>query len=270
MTAVTEASNKTVLPIIVWDQAYNRTPTRTADGKLLPRTVMNAIRTYMNNTTLTGWVKQETLAEATGLDLRTVKRHIAANVQAGWLKVTERGNSGGRANAYELTFPQKRTRMSPSLAQVTQMSSERGHVRPLNGDADVTPTTDRTTPKSSSLTTIKEGDTDVPLSGEGSKESPETASDVSASSTVTADDGTEQGPATDVSQPVTAEGSAATGDAYPVAADWDPFSSSPDSTSVDTVTSINPLYEPAEADEWPPRRTEPRTSNRRAFGELYE
>ncbi|MGV9540332.1 hypothetical protein ACWDSF_03290 [Nocardia beijingensis] len=226
MTTVTEASNKTVLPIIVWDQAYNRTPTRTADGKLLPRTVMNAIRTYMNNTTLTGWVKQETLAEATGLDLRTVKRHIAANVQAGWLKVTERGNSAGRANAYELTFPRKGTQMSPSLAQVTQMSPEGGHVRPLNGDADVTPTTDRTTPESSSLTTVKSGDTNVPLSGDGSKESPETASDVSASSTVTADDGTEQGPATGVSEPVTAEGSAATGTVGPVAVQWDPFAES--------------------------------------------
>ncbi|MFJ9371378.1 helix-turn-helix domain-containing protein [Nocardia sp. NPDC101769] len=120
----------------------------------------------MDNRTLKGWVKQETLAEATGLDVRSVKRHIRENVKAGWLKVTERGNSGGRANTYELTFPSKVTRMSP----------KGGRACPPNGDVDVTPTTLRTTPKSSSLTTKKKkGDTSVPHSGDGLNKNPTTA-----------------------------------------------------------------------------------------------
>ncbi len=88
------------LPIIAWDQAYNRN----GDRKL-QRTVVNAIRTYMDNTTLTGWVKAETLVQDTGIKERTVREQIAANVAAGWLEVVESGNSSGRANTYRLTYP---------------------------------------------------------------------------------------------------------------------------------------------------------------------
>ena len=86
--------------IIRWDQAYNRN----GDRKL-QRTVVNAIRTYMDNNTLTGWVKAETLVRDTGIKERTVREQIAANIAAGWLEVVESGNSSGRANTYLLTYP---------------------------------------------------------------------------------------------------------------------------------------------------------------------
>lgn len=88
--------------ILLWDQAYNRN----RDGKL-PRAAVNVIRTYMDNDTLTGWVKQKTIAEATGLDVSNVRRQIKANVAAGWLVVTERGNSSGLASSYRLAYPPK-------------------------------------------------------------------------------------------------------------------------------------------------------------------
>lgn len=87
-------------PILVWDQAYNRS----GDAKL-PRAVVNAIRTYMDNDSLTGWVSQETLARDTGLDESNVRRQIKKNVAAGWLVVTKRGRAG-RASEYRLTYRQ--------------------------------------------------------------------------------------------------------------------------------------------------------------------
>ncbi len=90
----------TVPNIIRWDQAYNRN----GDPKL-PRAVVNAIRTHMDNHTLTGWVKATTLADYTGLKERAVRTQIAVNVKAGWLEVVESGNSSGKANTYRLTYP---------------------------------------------------------------------------------------------------------------------------------------------------------------------
>ncbi|MGU3502416.1 hypothetical protein [Mycobacterium sp. C31M] len=87
-------------PILVWDQAYNRN----GDVKL-PRSVVNVIRTYANNDTLEGWVTAETLARATGLQIRAVRKQIAANVAAGWLEIVKSGNSSGLANTYRLTYP---------------------------------------------------------------------------------------------------------------------------------------------------------------------
>ena len=90
----------TTLAIILWDQAYNRN----GDRKL-PRTVVNAIRTHMNNHTLEGWVKAETLAGYTGLSIRAVRQQIADNVEAGWLEIVQSGNSSGLANTYRLKCP---------------------------------------------------------------------------------------------------------------------------------------------------------------------
>jgi hypothetical protein len=86
--------------IIRWDQAYNRN----GDGKL-PRAVLNALRGYMDNDTLSGWVSQETLARDTGLDESNVRRQIRRNADAGWLVVTKRGRAG-RASEYRLTYPE--------------------------------------------------------------------------------------------------------------------------------------------------------------------
>lgn len=86
--------------ILLWDQAYNRN----GDAKL-PRAVVNVIRTYMDNDSLTGWVTQQTIARDTGLDETNVRRQIKKNVDAGWLAVTKRGRAG-RASEYRLTCPQ--------------------------------------------------------------------------------------------------------------------------------------------------------------------
>jgi hypothetical protein len=117
--------------IIRWDQAYSRN----GDGKL-PRAVVHVIRTYMDNDTLAGFVKRETLARDTGLSLRQVDRHIAANVAAGWLEITDQGNSSGKANDYRLTFPDRDTSVT---AIETDMSTDR--------DGYVSPTSPSTSPR---------------------------------------------------------------------------------------------------------------------------
>lgn len=105
--------------ILRWDQAYNRN----RDAKL-PRAVVNAIRTYMDNDELTGWVSQATLARDTGLDESNVRRQIRKNVDAGWLIVTKRGRTG-RASRYQLTYaqPGADARLVPPLtAQIRTVS----------------------------------------------------------------------------------------------------------------------------------------------------
>ncbi|WP_241472270.1 hypothetical protein [Mycolicibacterium neoaurum] len=151
--------------ILLWDQAYNRC----GDAKL-PRAVVNVIRTYMNTNTLTGWVKAETLAEATGMQIRGVRKQIAANVAAGWLEVTESGNSSGKANTYRLTYPkgvQQDTiaagdTPSKGVPQDTVTDPTKGvpqdtidtegcPIGPGKGVPQDTPTSPRTSPKRSSL-----------------------------------------------------------------------------------------------------------------------
>jgi hypothetical protein len=135
--------------VILWDQAYNRNGDRT-----LQRTVVNAIRTYMNNHTLTGWVKAETLIRDTGIKERTVREQIAANVAAGWLEVIESGNSSGRANTYRLTYPDHAPqRMVEVDSVVTDHAPQRMvHRQPCataqgNHAPQRTPTTPRTSPQ---------------------------------------------------------------------------------------------------------------------------
>ncbi|MEV4635251.1 hypothetical protein AB0J79_18660 [Rhodococcus coprophilus] len=131
-------------PIIRWDQAYNRN----RDGKL-PRTVVNAIRTYMNNHTLTGWVKAETLMRDTGLKERAVREQISRNVAAGWLKIVDRGNSSGKANTYRLTYP-------PDHALQRMVDDEPCSKLQGNHAADCTPTTPGTSPQEKFLGTTPE------------------------------------------------------------------------------------------------------------------
>jgi hypothetical protein len=128
--------------IILWDQVYNRN-----GDPNLPRAVVNAIRTHMNNHTLEGWVRAETLADYTGLKLRAVRAQIAANRKAGWLKVVEKGNSSGKANSYRLTYPNgvvhDTVPQEKGVADDTIMvSSSAG-----NGVVDDTPTTPGTSPR---------------------------------------------------------------------------------------------------------------------------
>lgn len=115
-----------VLPIIQWDQAYNRN----GDGKL-PRAVMNVIRTYMNNSTLTYRVSQETLVRDTGLSESQVRRQIRENEKAGWLTV-KRGRSG-RASKYQLTYPQP---VIDDRLDVVADESLTGHIRPVDLDSN--------------------------------------------------------------------------------------------------------------------------------------
>ncbi|WP_142395239.1 helix-turn-helix domain-containing protein [Mycobacterium avium] len=101
---------------------------------------MHVIRTYMNNDTLSGFVKQETLARDTGLSLRQVQRQIADNVKAGWLEVAEQGHSARKANVYRLTYPTQMT---------TDMSTQGRRICHADDDGYVVPTTPSTSPGSS-------------------------------------------------------------------------------------------------------------------------
>lgn len=114
------------LPILLWDQAYNRN----GDGKL-PRATVNAIRTYMDNHSLSGWISQETLMRDTGLSESQVRRQIKANTEAGWLAVVTQGRAG-RASVYQLTYPQPVT--DDRLTESTR--SPTGQIRPVT---DTTP-----------------------------------------------------------------------------------------------------------------------------------
>lgn len=118
--------------IIRWDQAY----TRNGDGKL-PRAAVHCIRTYMDNDTLEGFVKRETIAQDTGLSIRQVDRQIAANIKAGWLKITSKGHSGGKANDFKLMFP---TEIE------SDMSLKERQICPSNRDRYVSPTSPTTSP----------------------------------------------------------------------------------------------------------------------------
>lgn len=144
--------------IIRWDQAYNRN----GDPKL-PRSVVNAIRTHMNNHTLEGWVKAETLADYTGLQVRGVRKQIAANVKAGWLEVVESGNSSGKANTYRLTYPKGVPQDTVAVADFTQRVSYRPPltpqgcpIGPVKGVLQDTPTTPRTSPQEKFIGTTPE------------------------------------------------------------------------------------------------------------------
>ena len=109
--------------IIEWDQAYNRN----GDPKL-PRAVVNVIRTYMDNDTVSGWVSQETLMENTGLSESQVRRQIKANVETGWLEVVKRG-CVGKATDYRLTYPEPVTddRLLDAAGETNT-----GHIRPVS------------------------------------------------------------------------------------------------------------------------------------------
>ncbi len=133
------------VPIISWDQAYNRN----GDRKL-QRTVVNAIRTYMDNGTLTGWVKAETLVRDTGIKERTVREQIAANVTAGWLEVVESGRAG-RANTYRLTYPHP----APQRMVDEDPPCATAHVDPA---PQRIPTTPRTSPQEKFIGITPEGD----------------------------------------------------------------------------------------------------------------
>ena len=135
--------------VILWDQAYNRS----GDPKL-QRSVVNVIRTYVNSHTLTGWVKADTLAAATGLQIRGVRKQIAANVEAGWLEVVESGNSSGRANTYRLTYPKGVPQDTIATDDQPQRVSYRTPLKgegcptgPGKGVPQDTPTSPRTSPK---------------------------------------------------------------------------------------------------------------------------
>ncbi|MEC4855579.1 hypothetical protein R2325_07720 [Mycobacteroides chelonae] len=142
------------LPIIEWDQAYNRNRDKT-----VPREVLNVIRTFVNNKTLQGFVSIPTLADATGLCHRAVNKQIRANKDAGWLKVTERGNSTGAANYYLLTYPEVRELEFPADGSAEEIPTVGQELKFPNRELECTPTTPLTTPK---ITTVKERELEFP------------------------------------------------------------------------------------------------------------
>jgi len=140
-------------PIILWDQAYNRN-----GDPALPKVVINALRTYMDTWTLEGFVKAETLARVTGLSVRQVRRQIAANVEAGWIEITAKGHSGRKANDYRLTLPKGDMDVTISgPAKGVTDDTQRVTSMTAKGDMDVTPTSPRTSPRSSLSTSPEKG-----------------------------------------------------------------------------------------------------------------
>ena len=140
------------LPTLTWDQAYNRN----GDSKL-PRAVVNVIRTYMDNHTLTGFVKAETLAEATGMTVRGVRKQIAANVAAGWLEIAEPGNSS-KATVYRLAYPadhepQFTVTTGETVNHSSPFEGETVNHSSSKGEPQFTPTTPRTSPQEKFSTT---------------------------------------------------------------------------------------------------------------------
>lgn len=136
------------IPIILWDQAYNRS------GEKIQRAVVNAIRTHVDNTTLAGFVRRETLARYTGLTIKQVDRQIAANIAAGWLVITSSGHRG-KANEYLLTYPKKKDVHVRDSDVETFSSTNEGHLRPTHMDKNVAPTTPITTPITTPRTSPK-------------------------------------------------------------------------------------------------------------------
>lgn len=149
------------LAIIQWDQAYNRN----GNGKL-PRAVLNVIRTYMNNRTLTGWVTAETLAEGTGMTVRNVWKQIAANVAAGWIEIVESGNSS-KATVYRLTYPDPEPQFTvpdhETVSESSRSTPERCPTVHGNRVPQFTPTTPRTSPQEKFSTTPRTGNSGSPF-----------------------------------------------------------------------------------------------------------
>ncbi len=74
---------------------------------------MAAIYSYVDFDTLVCWPSQRTLASVTGLDVRTVRRHISKNVAKGWLTVVEPGVSKTQPNRYQLRTPTPSVKLEP-------------------------------------------------------------------------------------------------------------------------------------------------------------
>lgn len=74
---------------------------------------MAAIYSYVDFDTLVCWPSQRTLASVTGLDVRTVRRHISKNIAKGWLSVVEPGVSKTQPNRYQLRTPTPSVELEP-------------------------------------------------------------------------------------------------------------------------------------------------------------
>jgi DNA-binding MarR family transcriptional regulator len=137
----TEASNKNQLP-----HHFNRLGPvdklkylciAAADSSL-SRCDLASLVTIANGTnSLTGvtWRSSNTLARETGSTSRTAKRSIKKLVEKGYIKITEKGNRGGKANTYSLG---EINAVSCSVTEVT--TSINSLVTPLSessGDDDI-------------------------------------------------------------------------------------------------------------------------------------
>ncbi|WP_412176953.1 helix-turn-helix domain-containing protein [Mycobacteroides abscessus] len=74
---------------------------------------MAALYSYVDFDTLVCWPSQRTLASVTGLDVRTVRRHISKNIAKGWLTVVEPGVSKTQPNRYQLRTPTPSVELEP-------------------------------------------------------------------------------------------------------------------------------------------------------------
>ncbi|MBN7458668.1 Uncharacterised protein [Mycobacteroides abscessus subsp. abscessus] len=87
------------------------------------KATMAALYSYCDFDTLVCWPSQRTLASVTGLDVRTVRRHISKNIAKGWLSVVEPGVSKSQPNRYQLRTPTPSVELEPR-APVPSVESE--------------------------------------------------------------------------------------------------------------------------------------------------
>lgn len=159
-----------------------------ADGPINPATrlVCLAISKFVNGRTLSTFVSQARLAEATGLADRSVRTHVAMAAEAGWLKRSHRNRGKNwKLTTYTLALPH---RAPVTNAEANSSgASKRANDAPANGA--LAPANPADGPAISALGPAKNGAGDrqgfPPIQEEDPDKEPVSGSSARASSLVT-------------------------------------------------------------------------------------
>jgi hypothetical protein len=86
-----------------WHKAYFQSE----NPKLaITRGTMATLASHANFTLMTCYPSQTRLAALSSQSVRTTKRHIDLNIEAGWLTIVTMGSSSRRATVYLMTIPE--------------------------------------------------------------------------------------------------------------------------------------------------------------------
>ncbi|MDV8055075.1 MULTISPECIES: hypothetical protein [unclassified Rhodococcus (in: high G+C Gram-positive bacteria)] len=166
MTGTTRVSN--TVDKFAWHKAYSRQH----DVKIEERHVGYIMFDHAHKDGTEARPGIDLIVEYTGLSERTVSRHLAANVAAGWLVLVSSGSNSGRLakkSVYRLAYPANhRTPMTTDREEhQTPMTADRpgtpdtgdgntGHPRPGTPDTGVYLTDPLTNPITNPLPTVRE------------------------------------------------------------------------------------------------------------------